>query len=72
MESQLQNPEFRTNPENFHPYYCIPTVEKNQQMTKKHEKFPMHFVVTKLIYLGYFFYSIFISGTIMQPVDTYK
>ena len=23
MESQLQNPEFRNNPENFHP--CIPS-----------------------------------------------
>ena len=25
MESQPQNPEFRNNPENFHP--CIPIVE---------------------------------------------
>ena len=23
MESQPQNPEFRINPENFHPYVCI-------------------------------------------------
>ena len=22
MESQPQNPEFRNNPENFHPLYC--------------------------------------------------
>ena len=22
MESQPQNPEFRNNPENFHPWYC--------------------------------------------------
>ena len=25
MESQPQNPEFRINPENFHPWYCIKT-----------------------------------------------
>ena len=23
MESQPQNPEFRSNPENFHPCYCM-------------------------------------------------
>ena len=23
MESQLQNPEFRNNPENFHPCTCL-------------------------------------------------
>ena len=24
MESQPQNPELRNNPENFHPWHCIP------------------------------------------------
>ena len=30
MESQPQNPEFRINPENFHPCFCeVSSVKKN-------------------------------------------
>ena len=38
MESQPQNPEFRINPENFHP--CITTIfsEQTQQRIKMYRK----------------------------------
>ena len=38
MESQPQNPEFRTNPENFHP--CIKNINKNHHIQhNKHTYF---------------------------------
>ena len=42
MESQPQNPEFRNNPENFHP--CIMKVEQN-----KNFKYPIFCLVWSLL-----------------------
>ena len=30
MESQPQNPEFRNNPENFHPFICKPFIYQDK------------------------------------------
>ena len=44
MESQLQNPEFRSNPENFRPCYfcaCLPGPEVMLNSTE-HEIYSAH------------------------------
>ena len=48
MESHPQNPEFRINPENFHPCTCDTICLQNSQLYGVNER-PLHFKSNTLL-----------------------
>ena len=52
MDSQPQNPEFRNNPENFHPcFYRIP-LKVDQNCSSSAISLPSYKVVAHMVYIS--------------------